>query len=450
MIRQPPQTTTTGGFVPNMRTKSWTALLLAATALSVAASGADSPRMTLAECIHFGLEHGTSARRARIGQRIAETEIRQARSLALPHLSLNASYTRPDEVQHLEWNDESIALGPENRVDVTAGITQTLYAGGQVAAALRAADLTQAHAEAQRQSIEAELVRDIEVQFFGVLLAEEAVAVQTASIAQLEAYARQTADRLENAAASEFDLLTARVRLANEIPRLVEARNRRDLARTAFRTLLNYPGEFALEGRLDVESVDFPLQSAEALALENRPELRVGEIRVGLGREAIQSARSEGRPSIKGFFNYRGSNATSFGEPESGLDWNWEAGLTLSWNLWDGDLTRQTVQRKRLEMEQYGILLDALRSAVLLEVRQAVLNLSHARDILQSSQETVTLAEAALEIARERHAAGLATYLEFTDANLALSTARLAHAKAHHDHAVAMAQVRFSCGLPSP
>jgi len=84
--------------------------------------------------------------------------------------------------------------------------------------------------------------------------------------------------------------------------------------------------------------------------------------------------------------------------------------------------------------------------AVLLEVRQAYLALEHARELLAASGDSVALAERALAIARTRYETGLSTYIEFTDANLALSTARLVRAQALHDHAVALAQVAFACG----
>ncbi len=402
---------------------------------------------TLEECVRFGLEHSTTARRARLGEDIARTEIGQARSTALPHVSLDASYTRPDEVRRADSGETSWMSGSDQTYGVGAGVTQLLYNGGQARAALRAADLALDYADAERRAVEAGLVRDIEVQFYGLLLAEDAVAVQGASVEQLHAVAEQVGDRHESGADSEFDLLTAQVRLANERPKLIEARNALELARAAFRTLLNHQGEVSVTGSLERATVMLGLEEAEERALRNRHELRRSGIRVGLGREAVIGSRSEGLPTIKAFFNYRGSNATAFGPDDDEWDWNWDTGLTLSWNLWDGDLTRQTVRRRQFELEQLRTLDETVREQVKLEVRQAYLELLHAREAIAASRGSVGLAERTLEIARTRHAAGLATYLEFSEANLALSTARLAWAKAQHDHAVAVSQLNFACGM---
>jgi outer membrane protein TolC len=79
----------------------------------------------------------------------------------------------------------------------------------------------------------------------------------------------------------------------------------------------------------------------------------------------------------------------------------------------------------RLEQEKAEASCADLRQQILLEVREAELTLRHAREALRGSAEGVTLAERALAIARARLDQGMATYLEFTDSNVALSRARL-------------------------
>jgi outer membrane protein len=407
----------------------------------------DPAPMSLKDCLDYGATHSTAARLGRLDVDIARTQVGQARSLALPQLTLDATYRRLDEVQEVDFGQGPSALGNLDNYEVVAGVSQLLYGGGQVGAALRAAALAREHAHASKLEIDADLIRDITVQFYGLLLAEEAVRVQTASVEQLEAYAKQTETREQNGAVSEFDLLTAKVRLANEKPKLIAARNQRDLAVAAFSTLLNHPGTVAVTGTLSMVEIDLSLEEMEALALDNRQALRRSQIRVDLSREDIASSRSDGMPSLRAFFNYHGANAYQFVAFQDDWEWHWNAGLTLSWNIWDGDLTRQTVRQKRYAYAQRQTEYDAMRQSILLEVRQAYMSLQHARESLAASGDSVALAERALEIARSRYESGLSTYIEFTDANLALSTARLTRAQALHDHAVARAEVIYACGI---
>jgi outer membrane protein TolC len=152
-------------------------------------------------------------------------------------------------------------------------------------------------------------------------------------------------------------------------------------------------------------------------------------------------------PELRAFFDYAGANQTTFGTAQDEWDWNWTAGLTLNWNFWDGNLTRQTVREKKLDVAKLLDDHEAITERVRLEVRQAWLQLQNARQSVEASKDSVTLAEEALRIAKARHAAGLATYLEFTDANVALSTARLTRLQSLRDHAVAIAQVRYACAM---
>jgi outer membrane protein len=406
------------------------------------------PVYTLEDCVRMGLSESGAARNAQLDQEIAYTRLRQAYGLALPDLSLSATYTRLDELQEIDFGGGvSQELGNINNYDVTASVEQLLFSGGQVGAALRAAKTTRAYADAAREATEALLVRNIEMRFFGILLSREVVAVQAASVKQLEGYVEQTRKRLDSGASSEFDLLTARVRLANETPKLIAARNRHELAVAEFMGLLNLPAEGVFTGRLERADIDLSLDDMLRLALANRADLVRSELRVQLGREEIINARSEGLPDLRGYFNYNGANAYQFVSFEDDWEWHWNAGLVLSWNIWDGDMTRYTVKQKEAEQEKLMTDDEELLKAVKLEVRQAYLALAYAREAMSASRDNVALAERALSIARTRHETGLATYLEFTDANLALSTARLVWLQALHDHAVALSAVRYACGI---
>ena len=66
-------------------------------------------------------------------------------------------------------------------------------------------------------------MRDITIGFNGILLAKAIVVVEQEAIDQLRAFVRQTEARYAQQTASEFELLSARVRLANELPKLTAA-----------------------------------------------------------------------------------------------------------------------------------------------------------------------------------------------------------------------------------
>ncbi len=424
------------------------AILLLADVTSFGADDGRSPAVyTLKDCVQIGLSESGPARNAQLDQKIAYTQLRQAYGLALPALSVGATYTRLDELQEIDFGGDPQTLGNIDNYDVTASVDQLLYAGGQVGAALRAAKSARAYADAAREATEALLISDIETRFFGILLSREVVAVQEASVEQLRGFVDQTQKRMASGASSEFDLLTARVRLANEMPKLIAARNQNELVVADFVAVLNLPAEGVFTGQLERADIDMSLDDMLRLALANRADLARSELLVELGREAVVSARSEGLPELRGFFNYNGANSYQFVSFDEDWEWHWNAGFVLSWNIWDGDMTRYAVKQKQAEQAKLVTDDEEVLKLVKLEVRRAYLALEYARESIVASRDNVALAERALAIARTRHETGLATYLEFTDANLALSTARLTRLQALHDHAVAVSAACYACGM---
>ncbi len=414
----------------------------------VSDTGPDTSPLTLDACLVLGLRQSGTALNARRDEAIAAHVYRQARSIVLPHVSLSASYTRLDELQSIALGDSSQEFGTLDNYDVTADASQLLYASGKVGAALRAARLTQDHAAWRRRDVEAGLVRDLRLGFYRVLLARDALTVREASITQLTALVKQTDEKVAHDAASEFDQLTVRVRQANERIVLIQARNTYQLAVADLcRQLDVEESAVRFDGELMREALAADLDTLTTRALDDRPALKVAELRMALGYEDMCATRADTGPSVEAFFTYNGANAYRFVSFDDQWQWHWSAGVRLTWNIWDGDLTRQATGEKAVSYAKLQTDLDELKKVVALEVRQAFLAKASAEEALAAGGDTIAAAERALEIARTRHASGLGTYLDFTDANLALRTARLVRQQALHDHAAAVARLRYACGM---
>ena len=429
-----------------MNTKNITVIFLCCT---LHTSAATNTTFTLSEAIQHGLTHSPAARKAQLEIDIARTRIGQAGSLALPQLSLEGRYTRLDEVDEVNVGADTFDLGSADNYEVSAQVSQLIYSGGQINAARRAAHIAREYASTTLDAFEANLIHDISRAFYGVLLADESVQVQQASIDMLEQFKQQALDKKASGAASEFDALTASVRVANAKPELLAAKNQLDIAKATLANLIHHDGDLNVEGTLEIETTDWNLPQLETQALQQREQLRAAELLADLSREDIISARSESRPEVRLFANQTGGNATQF-DLSDDWEWRWTAGISARWNLWDGNLTRQTVRQREIETQQQEYQIRETESAVLLEVKQAWLALQQAEEALAASAENVALAERALQIARTRYDSGLSTYIELTDANLALRTAELTRLQAKHDHNIAVAQIRLATGTPSP
>ena len=421
-------------------------LLAALSLVREAGAASDVPVYTLEECVEMGLREAAAARNAERDARIAVTRIGQVRAQLLPDLKAKGGYTRLDEVPEYESDGEMEPTGREDNYAAGVEVSQLMYSGGSVGAALKAAKLYREIAQTRIRQTENELVRDIQVGFNDILLADEQVKVQEASLAQLEDLLKQAETRRRQETASEFDVLTARVKVANERPVLILARKRADLARAAFRSLIHLePENFMLSGELAYVPEERSLEDWQEQGLEQRPELVELRHFLGMRQADIRAEQGGYLPQIRAFANYEGTNPES-GSARDEWEWGWTAGVTAEWDLFDGALRRNRIAEKRLELEKEQETLADTERQVLLEIQTHYLDLKQAEETVAASAETVALAEKSLEIARTRYENGLATYLDYTDANLALNVARVTRLLALHEHMNALARLRQASG----
>ncbi len=405
------------------------------------------PRLTLGDCVRLGLARAIPVQNAQRDEAIAAARIGQVRAQILPDLKASGEYLRYGDLQSFDTGQGVVPLGRQDNYSASAEVRQLLYDGGSVRAAMKAARTYREKAEQETRQAEAARVRDIKLAFYRVLLAEQNVAVEEASAEQLRGLVAQAEARFRQEAASEFDLLSARVRLANQQPNLIAARRDVRVARAALRNLLMLEErDFELVGSLEFRPAGASLEAALEAGRRQRPEIQSQLSQVVLDEVDIRYERGGYLPEVSARAAYRGQNPESFISAEDDWSWRWDAGLVLEWSLFDGALRRHRVAEKTLELSKSRARLVELERSVELEIEQAWLDLVHAAEAVAASRENIGLAAKGLDIARTRHAAGLSTYLEFADANLALSTARLNHARALCAHLQAEAVLDYACG----
>jgi outer membrane protein TolC len=398
---------------------------------------------TLEDCIAIGLERAVPVMNAERDRQIAEATMKQARSRALPQVTLTGSY--------LHSNEGATSDALLDSYSGSTAVSQTLYDGGKVVSAIRAAKAYRGLTTQQKAQKTATLIRDIHIAFNGILLAQANVDVLDASVNQLVDFEEQAKEKFEAGTASEFDYLTAQVRLANEKPLLEEARNTLAIAKEQFRNLLVLDEEeYELRGELEYKPFNSELSHLQTLAATSRPELRVQDATVELRREDLNSAWGGYKPTLTASAAYTKESPGRYDATTDDWEGHWEAGLTASWTLFDGGNRRGEVLAKGLELAKAEADQDDLRRAVALDVKAAWLDMLAAEKTIVGATKTVELAEKALEISRTRYDAGLATTLEFTDSNLSLNTARLTRFQALEKHSNAIVRLRYAAGLLTP
>jgi outer membrane protein TolC len=189
--------------------------------------------------------------------------------------------------------------------------------------------------------------------------------------------------------------------------------------------------------------MDMP--TALARALEKRPELAALRKARTLRHEDLVKAKSGYKPTAQLVGGYQWQSLSY--ENNLGADLSgWVAGAQLSWNIFDGQLTRGRVMEAKARYERAQLDVDESGRQIELEVRTAHFNFVEAREVLESQKMVQEQAQEALRLAEARHAAGAGTLLDVLSAQTALTQARTTQVQALHDYAVARTRLQRALG----
>jgi len=303
------------------------------------------------------------------------------------------------------------------------------------------------------QTAVADSVLSVQLAYYDVLLAEQQIVVNEASVNLLTNELEDQRRRFEAGTVPRFNVLRAEVAVANARPALIRARNDYRIAKNNLSNLLGYnlPRDIwediplRLTDKLEARPYQIDLPAAIARALEKRTELEALRKGEQLQRENVVTSQSGYKPSLQVYGGYS-AKSSAFDNDLAFEKHGWEAGAQVSWDIFDGMLTRGKVQQARALHERSKVDLDDTSRRIELEVRTAYSGFIEAREVLESQQKVQEEADEALRLARARAEAGTGTQLDVLDAETSLTQARTTQIQALHDYAVARARLERAIG----
>jgi len=247
--------------------------------------------------------------------------------------------------------------------------------------------------------------------------------------------------------ASKFDLLRSEVQFANLKPQAIRARNSVDVAALGLKTVCGIDLDTPIEvrGELVAPPLDGAARDIVAEALEQRPELRQLDYQRGMAGEMLKVNRGAMLPTVAigGQYNVW-SDALNLRRGT----WSnyYTISLSLSIPLFNGFETQARIGQSKAAIRELDWTRKGLTNAIAFEVRQAALNLAQARETLLSLEKNVEQAREAVRIAELNYSEGLATNLDVSTAQVALSQARTNYSQALYDCVISQAQLEKAVG----
>ena len=326
-------------------------------------------------------------------------------------------------------------------------LTVPLYTGGQVEGQIDAgryqlnrADLT---AENTRQT-----VRYAAAEGYANLIhlenlarvAREAVEMGNTQMNLIQA-------QFEEGAVAEADLLMMKVNIANDRQNLVNAEKQVDVAKSTLASIVGLPQDTDVEP-LDIctyEPYDKDLAACEAYAMEHRPDGLAADYNIKAAQAQKDIAKAGYRPKVTAVAGQSIAGNTPFRSERSNA---WEAGLNISWNIFDNGVTAESVQQAVANIRAYEAEARRVKKNIRLETRTAYLNMKAAEQNIQETAVAVKQAEDSYMIAQVRYEEGVDVLLGLTDAQDKLTRAKQNYMTALYQYNLSRAALEKAMGVP--
>jgi outer membrane protein len=416
-------------------------LLLAAAAPALAQGPELGPVLTLDRALELARRNQPQLRQARAGTEAAAARADQARSPLLPQAGADLSYGRSSQ------NGRSALSSPlPETLSASGTVSQLLWDFGQTPNRFRAA---REAAEAQRQSEQAtgfQVTLGVRSAYFAARAAKDLVAVARETLSNQEAHLRQIEGFVEVGTRPEIDLAQARTDRANAQVQVINAENGYEVAKAQLNLAMGVEAptayDVADETLPPVEGEDRGTDELLAEALRQRPDLAALAGQQRAQQATLWSVQGGYLPSLG-----VSTGITDVGSPGSTY-WNWNATLRLSWDLFQGGLTRAQEQEARANLDGLDAQAAALRQQVRLDVDQARLAVRAARAALSAAGEALLNARERLRLAEGRYQTGAGSVIELGDAQVAVTAAGAQRVQAEYAVSSARAQLLRALGRP--
>lgn len=235
---------------------------------------------------------------------------------------------------------------------------------------------------------------------------------------------------------TKLELLNAEVDVNNDSINYINSKQQYFNAKRNLNIILGTEKGIAYEVETDVNFIT--LLSFDELfrtAIDNNVLLRQAEQNIAINELNIKLSRSDYLPTLGLTTSYGWNKSvnppTSFlaGATSTGIN----AGLNLSWNLFDGGSTKTRVANAKIALENQQILKDQQLEVLKNNLNNVYDSYNNALFVLQAQEKNVVTNQNNFDRSEERYKLGQITSIEFRQAQINLLNSQTALNNAKYD-----------------
>jgi outer membrane protein len=398
--------------------------------------------LTLNQCIEIAMKKNPNIVASVNTVEVSRSRVGEARSNYYPQVSAQAAYSRINNPSTAITGVISVSH-EYNLYTSSVTLNQNIIDFGRTSAQV---DISKYNLESSRSDLNTTqdtIILNVKQSYYGVLQAKRNRDVAADVIKQFQLHLDQAKGFYDVGTKAKIDVIKAEVDLSNAQLSLINAENALKIARVTLNNVMGTPDapEYEIEDNLSFQRYTITPEEATSRAFENRPDLKSIVVRREAAETNIGLARTGHYPVLSGNASYNWS-----GESTTAIEHGWSAGVVLTVPLFSGFLTSHQVAEARSNLYILQANEESLRQQILLDVRQAYLNLQAAEASISTAELAAKQAKENLDLANGRYAAGVGSPVEVSDAFATYVAAQANYTSALANYRIAQANIEKAMG----
>ena len=355
----------------------------------------------------------------------------------------------------LSWNFNAQRFGGSAYRDYTYNrsftnegtISIPIYQGGRLKEGRRSARFALSSADLSLENTLQDVRLRSTIYYFNVLQYRNLIGVYEEEVVTLQEHLRNVNAQFRVGTVAKVDVLESQVELANAQQNLVNIQNNYDVAVATLNNFIGLPADTVIrpQDTLAYKKYNLKLGDCTAYALQNRADAAMADYSVKQAESAKKAAKAGWRPQVSASVSKGLTNQNLVSKK---INDQWTAGISASWNIFDGGITSAQVHEADAALTRAKEVAAQTREQIQLEVQQYFLELHAAEKNIGTTQASVALAEENYKIAQVRYSAGVGTNLDVMDASRKLTEARSNYFTALYNYNTAKASLDRYMGVP--
>lgn len=412
---------------------------------------------TLKDLMKIALEKAETINITREEELISKYDKTKAISTLIPDISLYGSHRRyTDEKRsgrriNIPGTDSYVNIDtivqPESSSNWGARLDQTYSLGGREFIGISIANENIRRSKYEVERVSEDYLMEVANAYFSVLMAKRNVEIAKANRDRLETHRDDAEKRYLVGEDTKTVLLRAAAELSGSESDLVRVKNNLRFAKIYLARLVGIGLKYDIN-EVDLEEPDITdVDKLLAEAYDNRPEIKQSELDKIIFDKQIKYARSAFFPDvgIEGVYSKTDLDPES-AEDGSVADESIYFGLSMTFPVFEGGFRRADVAQAKAQRRQAALSYFDTKKSINVEVKDAYLDCLTERRNLESYKDQLVYAKDNYRLVSRQFNVGLASSVDYIDANTLLLTSERQVSDAFYNYQLAIVRLKKAIG----